>query len=429
MTDELTRSAGRFLERLDMPVSAETLAVLCEGFGLDSRTVDAAAAELEVNHDLKYSGVRGLIGACLAELTGALLSEDGRTLVEVSVPSPLCLVTALSCAAKGRARFATSALLAQAFLRGLMLDSRPLDFTSCAKRRCGLNKMRERLVMEPVGRAPDMTLQFGSLCDECVKTGELLSAGVPAVSCTLPRSGPERLKCTRALLERTAQTAASRLGVTLTDSDMESALDTYSRLMRVQARLALLNSRRGRTPLYGNSFALAQSVTLMCFDDWEAPLGALETLAHELESAPDAESGRKRLYCFYVPFTRPGIDARFRANGVDLMGSAAFLTAPQPKSADIYELSARALTCAAPALDVKDEARLTASAAKAAGCTAYLTGSFSFDRRMGSAVPMLRKVLLEDYGLPSYSLESDFWCESGSPMPPNERIDAICDML
>ena len=48
---------------------------------------------------------------------------------------------------------------------------------------------------------------------------------------------------------------------------------------------------------------------------------------------------------------------------------------------------------------------------------------------MGSAVPMLRKVLLEDYGLPSYSLESDFWCESGSPMPPNERIDAICDML
>ena len=111
------------------------------------------------------------------------------------------------------------------------------------------------------------------------------------------------------------------------------------------------------------------------------------------------------------------------------MGSAAFLTAQQPKSADIYELSARALTCAAPALDVKDEARLTASAAKAAGCTAYLTGSFSFDRRMGSAVPMLRKVLLEDYGLPSYSLESDFWCESGSPMPPNERIDAICDML
>ena len=71
--------------------------------------------------------------------------------------------------------------------------------------------------------------------------------------------------------------------MTLTDSDMESALDTYSRLMRVQARLALLNSRRGRTPLYGNSFALAQSVTLMCFDDWEAPLGTLETLAHELE--------------------------------------------------------------------------------------------------------------------------------------------------
>ena len=40
------------------------------------------------------------------------------------------------------------------------------------------------------------------------------------------------------------------LGVTLTDSDMESALDTYSRLMRVQARLAL---KRCGIPVYGVS--------------------------------------------------------------------------------------------------------------------------------------------------------------------------------
>lgn len=429
MTDELTHSAGRFLEPLDMPVTAEALARVCRGFELDSRAVDAAAGALGANHDLKYSGVRGLIGACLAELTGALLADDGRSLVEVSVPPPLCLVMALASAARGRARFATAALLAQFFLRGLMLCARPLDFTSCARRRCGLNRMRERLVADPVGCAPDMTLQFGALCDECVKTGELLSGRVPAVSCTLPRSGGGRLGYTAALLRRTAERAASRLGVEITDADAERAMGTYSRLMRVQARLALLNARRGRAPLYGNSFALAQSVVLMSFDDWEAPLAALETLADELSRAPAADAARKRVYCFYVPFTRPGTDARFRANGVDLMGNAAFLTAPQPKSADIYELSARALTGAAPALDVREEARLTASAAKAAGCSAYLTGAFAFDRRMGSAAPLLRKLLLEDYGLASYILESDFWCENGFPAQPNQRIDAICELV
>lgn len=429
MTDEMTSAAGRFLNVLGSALPAERLARLAEGFGLDSRSLDAAAAALPVNHDLKYSGVRELIGLCIKELADELFSDEQRRLVEVSVPSPQCLVMALAIAARGKARFGTMALFAQFFLRGLMLDSRALDFTSCAKRRCGLNKMRERLVTEPFGRVPDMTLQFGCLCDECVKTGEALSAAAEPVSCTLPRSGARRVECSAELLRQLSERAASALGVSLTPRDADVARDTYARLTRVQARLALLNARRDRVPLYGNSFALAQSVMLMCFDDWDAPIAALEKLAAELEGAPAQAEARRRAYCFYVPFTRPGIDARFRADGVDLIGNAAFLTAPVPKCADIYELAARSLLSCASALDVRAEAKLTAAAARAAQCAVYLTGSFSFDRRMGSAVPMLRKVLLEEHGLKSYSLESDFWCENGSSATPVERIDAICDLI
>lgn len=83
----------------------------------------------------------------------------------------------------------------------------------------------------------------------------------------------------------------------------------------------------------------------------------------------------------------------------------------------------------ASALGLEDEARLTARAARGCGCSAYLTGAFSFDRRMGSAVPLLRRILRERYGLGSYALESDFWAETGSPMIPLERIDAICALL
>lgn len=430
MTDALIRACGGFLDVLGgCAVPAEGLARLADYFELDSRRVAAAAAALEENHDLGYGGVRRLLAACLEELCGALSCCGVRRLVEVSVPAPLPLVMALQRSAASRARFSTAALLAEIFLRGLMLDSRPLDGRSCGVRRCGLNRMRERLLTAPPAGDIAMTLQFGSLCDECVKTGEGFAGRGKCVSCTLPRSGAQREALSAELLRLTARAACERLGVRLGEADIEHGLALYGRLMRVQARLALLNARAKRRPLCGNSFALAQTVQLCCFDDWEAPLSALETLAGELEGAPVAGEGRVRVYCFYTPFLRPGIDARFRANGVDLLGNAAFLSAPPGAGEDIYGLSAHVLLHSASALGLEDEARLTARAARGCGCSAYLTGAFSFDRRMGSAVPLLRRILRERYGLDSYALESDFWAETGSPMIPLERVDAICALL
>lgn len=430
MTDALIRACGGFLDVLGgCAVPAEGLARLADYFELDSRRVAAAAAALEENHDLGYEGVRRLLAACLEELCGALSCCGVRRLVEVSVPAPLPLVMALQRSAASRAHFSTAALLAEIFLRGLMLDARPLDGRSCGVRRCGLNRMRERLLTAPPAGDIALALQFGSLCDECVKTGEGFAGKEKCVSCTLPRSGAQREALSSELLRLAASAACERLGVRLGEADIEHGLALYGRLMRVQARLTLLNARAKRRPLCGNSFALAQTVQLCCFDDWEVPLSALETLAGELEGAPAAGEGRVRVYCFYTPFLRPGIDARFRANGVDLLGNAAFLSAPPGAGEDIYGLSAHVLLHSASALGLEDEARLTARAARGCGCSAYLTGAFSFDRRMGSAVPLLRRILRERYGLDSYALESDFWAETGSPMIPLERVDAICALL
>ena len=297
MTDALVRACGGFLDMLGgCAVPAEGLARLADYFELDSRRVAAAAAALEENHDLGYGSVRRLLAACLEELCGALSCCGGRRLVEVSVPAPLPLVMALQRSAASRARFSTAALLAEIFLRGLMLDSRPLDGRSCGVRRCGLNRMRERLLTAPPAGDIAMTLQFGSLCDECVKTGEGFAGRGKCVSCTLPRSGAQREALSAELLRLTARAACERLGVRLGEADIEHGLALYGRLMRVQARLALLNARAKRRPLCGNSFALAQTVQLCSFDDWEAPLSALETLAGELEGAPAAGEGEGCAY-------------------------------------------------------------------------------------------------------------------------------------
>ena len=278
MTDALVRACGGFLDMLGgCAVPAEGLARLADYFELDSRRVAAAAAALEENHDLGYGGVRRLLAACLEELCGALSCCGVRRLVEVSVPAPLPLVMALQRSAASRARFSTAALLAEIFLRGLMLDARPLDGRSCGVRRCGLNRMRERLLTAPPAGDIALALQFGSLCDECVKTGEGFAGKEKCVSCTLPRSGAQREALSAELLRLTARSACERLGGRLGEADIEHGLALYGRLMRVQARLALLNARAKRRPLSGNSFALAQTVQLCCFDDWEAPLSALNT--------------------------------------------------------------------------------------------------------------------------------------------------------
>lgn len=414
---------------------AETLAAACSHYALGPERVRRAAELLPEHHDLQYCGVRLLLGEYLREALRPFDTDDGKRVCEVSVPAPPQLVLELQSAARrGGVHFQTGALAQQVLFRGLLLSREPLDMTSCSKRRCGLNKMRERLFRDkPGGSEPELLLEFGALCDECAKTGEGLLPAERRVCAVLPKRGAQGEREWLSLISkesaRVASEAEERLGLRRERGDGKFAAGLYSRLLRAQTELLRLCARSGRRPLCGNSLALAQTVQLMAFDEPERVADALELLCSELESAPETGEPRKRLYCFYIPFLQPELDRRFRENGVDLLGSAAFLYTTGAPGFGTGCAAAAWLSGMSIAGGLRRECRSIAEEMRRMGCCAYFTGAFAFDRWMGAPDPLRRRILAEEYGVRTLSLDSDFWCENAMFGSVLERVDNLCVQL
>lgn len=414
----------RFLPESDC--DAEALCRAAEHFGLTAADIRTAAEKLPLNHDLGYKGVRMLIAGCLMELA-SMFGREERARCEVSVPAPVCAMLAFADCARDKIRFSSGAFFAQIVLRGLFLFREPMDLTSCPKRRCGLNKMREHLLSDPELEVIDYQLTFGVLCDECVKTSGLSQKSCRTVSVSFPKNCSDR-RALRAMAEAFAERTYAELGFRAGAENYRNACKLYGRMLAAEKKIARLNARPDRRPLMGNSLALTQSVLLMTADKTEYFVSALELLAEEMENAPEARE-RRRIFCFYVPFLQPEIDRRFRENGVYLVGGGAFLERESCPGLDIADSVAAWLCGMNIRARTEDECRTLAKAMRENGCGVYLTGNFAFDRWLGAAVPLQRKLLKEKYGLSVRTLEADFWCENlmfGSAL---ERIDHICEML
>ena len=174
----------------------------------------------------------------------------------------------------------------------------------------------------------------------------------------------------------------------------------------------------------GNSFALAQSVMLMSTPRAEAFIAALELLAKELENAPACPE-QKRFYCFYTPFLQPEVERRFRENGVQLLGNAAFLERDSAVGFDIPGMICAWLKSSALRANTMEQCAIIAAEMERLGCSTFITGAFAFDRWLGSTTPMQSKILAE-HGIRTRSLEADFWCENVMFGSVLNRIDQIC---
>lgn len=402
------------------------LCIGSEYFGLQAADVYRAAEALPLHYDLSYQGIRLLLSACLEEFAAIFRREDGVMACETSVPAPVCAMYALQEAGR-EIRFVSSAFFAQIVLRSILLYRGAIGRNTCAVRRCGLNKMRQLLLERPPVRPPEYQLQFGVLCDECVKVGEAVGAGsTKTISMTCPpwrNSGIGELRQSSAMfLDRVCQ----QMDIRVSPGHIRRACALYGRLMKAHNRITQLNEREDRLPLRGNSLALAHSVQIMTTPRAEQMITALEILADELEQYAPKDTLGKRFYCFFIPFLQPEIDRRFRENGVSLLGNAAFLfhgkafgiALPDMIAAWVHSMNIR--------LSREEECIRIAEAMGRCGCNTYLTGAFGFDRWMGANLPLERQILEERYGIRLQTLETDFWCENAPYWDVAERIDAIC---
>lgn len=422
MEDRLCAACGRFLGLLpECGCGPERLARALSRFEIGPRAVERAAQALPEHYELELRGVRLLISEYLDAFCG--LFEEGAPRCEVSVPAPGFLITALQAASGGSFRFLTGALIIQVVLRSFFLWGLPFGTGAAMQLHyCGLNRAREYLLSSEA--APELLLQFGVLCDECLKCGEAAPPGTRVLNLALPKGeGPRLRELAAVQAEDFLARAGEAMGVQVTPSAWLRGLESYLALQRLQSRLALLQARRDRLPPGGNAFALAQTAQLAVFDRWEGLLAALGTYADELEAAPP-DDGSERTYCFYTPFLQPWVDARLRQGCVRLMGSAVFLRREiSPVSLRPGPLTAAWLEALGPRMGGAELAEAVAEEVSRLGCTAYLGGMFDFDRWMGPAHSFIARSLAAR-GIPSFSLRGDFWNES--PCRSEEELENIC---
>ena len=401
-------------------------------FNITASEISKAAEQLEISYDLSYIGIRALISAYFTEFL-KIFSDKHCPVVEVTVPSPVCSIMAVQKAGEGQLEFTTAALFTKIALHSFIDIKRPADTVLWCHKRCGLNEMRERLITDPPVSTPDYLLQWGMFCDECCKSGELLSEeGCRIISCVFPKTGFDRGKYKEypeTLIKETISTLCGENGIVINSEDENYAADLYLRFTKVQKKIAALNSRPDQMPLKGNSLALVETAQIAFFNDWEKVLNALELLSRELEaSGPD--NNAPRLFSFYVPFLQPYVDNYFRSKGVRLTGNAAFLYKLQSwRGSTPYEISSTVLMSSLPGWEAAEACSILSKRILNEKCSGYLTGMFSFDKWLGSAEPMVMKILKERYEIPSFKLDMDFWDGPNIFSETERKIDEISSLI
>lgn len=423
MDERLTNACAEFLAVLpESDCSAYKLAQALNAFGLNAAQIQKATEKLPIYHDLQYRGIRLLICAYIKQFCAIFSGDATQFYCEVSVPAPLFLIMAFQQAGDKKIRFSTDALIAQIVLRSFFLYEDPVDEYNSTRRICGLNRMRTKL-MEHF----DYLIQFGVLCDECLKCGEANSDRVTVLSVSYPKGcGSEQRKLIGSSTEVFLPICCEAMGIEVRSEHKIGALKRYAQLMKLQNHLLELNRRADRVPLKGNSFALAQTVQLTVFDKWDEVLNALSVLNEELVSAPSRHAG-KRVYCFYIPFLMPEIDQEFCKHGVTLMGNAAFLHHSDHVSFKLEDMVADWLFGMNVRNDAVAESETIAEEIRESDCCAYLTGMYSFDRWMGPPAVIHAEQLSSKHEMAVFKVNSDFWCECDRF--PKDQIETICSLL
>ena len=430
---ELLASCRKFLSLLpECKMDSEYLVSAACYFNISAAEILKAAEQLGISYDLSYIGIRALISAYFTEFL-KIFADKPSSVAEVSVPSPVCSIMALQRAGKDQLEFTTGALFAKIALHSFLNIKRFPDTVLWCHKRCGLNEIRERLIKKPPVRKPDYLLQWGFFCDECCKSGELLSIdGCRIISCVFSKISNNCSSYKEYLGSRIKDTINSLCrgnGIVLNSEHENYATDLYLRFTKVQKKIAALNSRRGKMPLKGNSFALVETAQIAVFEDWETVLNALELLSVELEAA-DSDNNAPRLFSFYVPFLQPYIDNYFRSKGIILTGNTAFLYKLKTWSCKThYEISSTVLMSSVLGWPTEEACKVLSDRIQKENCAAYLTGMYSFDKWLGSSEPLVIKILKERYDIPSFKLEIDFWDGPNIFSETERKIDEISALI
>ena len=413
--------------------------------------------------DIKYRGVRLMLGAWLRELIEVaktpIYKAEGKKIIYGILPAVLTPYTAFKRAGGDNIHVSFPDLLLVQLLNGFFDKADPiinkaeeLGF-SYGCRHCPLNKTRLGAFATGIIAAPDVIWSWGFNCDEGPKTDEFIQCLINEkweyVISRVPHDTyygeaddvPERIAYLAKVIKKDIDRMSELTGIYPTDEDFKGALMDAGRYLFKLGQLGALVCSADPIPLGGAEL-------VMCQDGIGVPMNhgykylehAIDVLIKELKEEVKAgrgvlPKGSPKVGCYFVPYSLPWIDKLFRENGVALTFSQTLTPSksqmkPSAYMDDPYMGMAEQWLKMPLGQNMGYEAQAMIEKVNMNHPDGMIMGFFDFDRWLGAHQKMCADIVQKETGVPHYYIESDFWDDREySEEALRTRVESICQIL
>ena len=429
----------------------------------DETLIYALDTYIPQNWDIKYLGVRKMIGAYLRELNDIVhtpeMKAKGVKILYGILPAIANYYYAAKNAGGEGIFIGFPDLLMVNTLNSFFHGAAP--FLNVAEqygftygcRHCPLNKMRLGAYVTGTIAAPDLIWSWGFNCDEGPKTDELIQCLLGEewtyVISRIPHDTYfgqaddeySRVKYLSQVIKSDIDKMSELTGIYPTEEDFKQALADAGRYLFKLGMLGNLVCNADPVPLGGNALVLFQ-------DGIGVPLNyghkyleeAIDIMLKEVKEAVKngvgiLPKGAPKVGSYFIPWCIPWIDKVFRENGVATTFSQTLTPSksqmkPSAYADDPYMGMAEQWLKMPLGQNMGYEAESMIEKVKANKPDGMLMGFFDFDRWLGAHQKMCAEIVQKATGVPHYYIEADFWDDREySEEALRTRIESICQIM
>ena len=416
------------------------------------------------NWDVKYRGVRKVIGAYIREAAEVchtpVYKAEGVKIVYGILPAIANYYYAVKEAGGDKVFIAFPDLILVNVLNSFFHAAAPfLDRAEEAGftygcRHCPLNKMRLTAYIDNIIAAPEIIWSWGFNCDEGPKTDEMIQglAGkqwnyhvsrAPHDSCLneLEELIEPRLRFMSEQMKLGVKTISETIGIEVTEQHVASANKKMSSFGFKVGMLTQLAATADPPVLSGDTISLIQQIMTVPFNTGTTYMNdAIDTLIKELRTAiKNGEGvmpkGTPKVAIRNLPYCIPWLGKLFRDNGI-MVQFACVLTQSkrqlQPTSYpdDPWMAAAESWSRNPTCMNIKNECDSFIEKLQTLKADGMLLGFFDFDRWAGPQQKLQAKIVEETLHLPCFYIEADFWDDREySQEALKTKIESICQVF
>jgi benzoyl-CoA reductase/2-hydroxyglutaryl-CoA dehydratase subunit BcrC/BadD/HgdB len=416
------------------------------------------------NWDIKYRGVRKMIGAYFQEIAQTVdtptMKENGVKIVYGILPAIANYYYAVKEAGGDNVYIGFPDLLMVNFLNSFFHGAAPFLYEAEKQgftygcRHCPLNKMRVAAYSTGTIAPPDIIWSWGFNCDEGPKTDEMLQGLFGNVwkyhVSRVPHDGrfdeqedeiEERVKFMSEQMKLGVREIEKATGITVTDENLANANKKANAMGFKVEMLTKMCTTSNPPVLGGEALTLFQQALTVPFNTGFTYLEpAIDIMIKEVRQAIKNGEGvmpkdTPTIGYYNLPFCVPWVGKFFRDNGVigtfsHALSHSKLEMSPGKWPDDPWMSAAEMWSRNGMCRNLAGEAESMIEKVEMFKPDGMVLGFFDFDRWLGAQQKIMAKIVEEKTGVPSYYIEADFWDDRDySPESLKTRIESVCQII